>query len=65
MNDFDSCGSSHVVAIAEDGTVEFWGDFNAREHGYHAWTMPLARLKKLKARPGPLSRGRGSGRPIA
>lgn len=45
-----ACGKAYVVAIAEDGTVEFWGDANTREKGYHAWTMPQARLEKLKAR---------------
>lgn len=44
------CSKAYVVAIAEDGTVEFQGDLNTRERGYHAWVMPAARLEKLKAK---------------
>jgi len=49
-NSLAGCSPAYVVAVAEDGTVEFWGDANTRAKGYHAWTMPLARLEKLKAR---------------
>jgi hypothetical protein len=43
-----ACSKAYVVAVAEDGTVEFWGDANTREAGYSSWSIPPERVRKLK-----------------